>query len=136
MADLLLGLANLYCEQGKYAEAESLFRASLTMARTVPNILDKIECLGGFASLFATRGDGVGAARLLGAVDAALQVIGMRLYFGDRFERARTLDVLCASLSEADAAAAWAEGKAMTLEQAIDYALNDTRSDSLVVPIL
>jgi hypothetical protein len=108
---------------GELGEAEALFRDSTSIAKTLPNTLDQIECLGGFASLFAARGEAVRAARLLGAVDAALQKIGLKLYFGARFEGDQTLRGLRGVLSETAMTAAVSEGQAMTLEHAFAYAL-------------
>jgi hypothetical protein len=90
-------------------------------------ILTVVECLVGFAALAAAQGDADRGARLLGAVDAALATIGVNLYFGDRFERERTLRALHVTLSDDAFDAAWAEGQAMTLEQAVDDALAANR---------
>ncbi|HLZ07290.1 MAG TPA: hypothetical protein VKT80_01790, partial [Chloroflexota bacterium] len=119
----LRSLGFLAIHRGATLEAESLLRESLSLARTLPNTLDKIECLGACASLAAARGEEVRAARLLGAVDAALKNVGLPFYFGDRFERARTLDVLGDFVNETDFADAAAEGRTMTLEQAISYVM-------------
>jgi non-specific serine/threonine protein kinase len=119
-------LGYLAVRRGELGEAESLFRDSTSIAKTLPNTLDQIECLGGFASLFVARGEAVRAARLLGAADAALQMIGLKLYFGDRFERDQTLRALRGVLGETAMTAAVAEGQTMTLEQAFACALGET----------
>jgi hypothetical protein len=59
----------------------------------------------------------------LGAVDAALEEMGGTLYFGDRFEHAKTVAALHSLLADNAIAAAMNRGRAMTLEQAVKYAL-------------
>lgn len=57
-------------------------------------------------------------------MDAALAGLGLKLHFGDRFERERTLSALHATPSEEAFAAAWAKGQVMTLDEAIADSLS------------
>jgi len=50
------------------------------------------------------------------------------LWRADAIEFERNVAATRAQLDEATFAAAWTEGKAMTLEQAIEYALEETRA--------
>jgi predicted ATPase/DNA-binding XRE family transcriptional regulator len=119
-------LGFLAVHRGDLAEAEASFREGMAEYGNQRNMLGTIECLVGSAALAAARGKAERGARLLGAVDAALPTIGAKLYPGDRFECERTLHILHATLSENAFAAAWAEGQAMELEEAIAYALETT----------
>ena len=78
------------------------------------------QCLVGFAGLCAVRGRLERAARLLaaaGALSAYLPVLGP--------DHAREIAEVRAAMGEAAFAAAWADGEAMTLEQAIALALDE-----------
>jgi predicted ATPase/DNA-binding SARP family transcriptional activator len=66
------------------------------------------------------------AARLLGAAAALREVLHTRLYPVDQPDYERSVAMVRAQLDEATFAAAWAEGQAMTIEQAIGYALNSS----------
>jgi hypothetical protein len=68
----------------------------------------------------------VGAgATLLGAVDALLGSSGLSLWPADRLDYDRNLTTARARLDEASFEAAWAAGRAMSMEEAIAYALED-----------
>ena len=75
----------------------------------------------------ALRGRPVRAARLWGAAEALREQMGMSLSQFDlaqsRYEQG--LADVRSALSEASFEAAWAEGRAMSSEQAIDYALEE-----------
>jgi non-specific serine/threonine protein kinase len=68
-------------------------------------------------------GEPARAARLLGAAEAARERIGARYWFDERESYERALAATRAQLGEAAFSAAWAEGQALTLEQAIAAAL-------------
>ncbi len=82
--------------------------------------------LEGFAGLAALQGQPERAARLFGAAQAALDMIGAALVQSDRAEYDRHLALARNQLSEDAFASAWDEGRAMTLDEAIDYALETT----------
>ena len=63
------------------------------------------------------------AARLLGATDVLLSALGIRPDHPDQVELNTYVDAARTALGDIAFAAAWAEGRAMTLEQAIEYAL-------------
>ena len=63
------------------------------------------------------------AARVLGAAAALRDEIGVPLPPGDRDAYERDLAAVRTALGEAALVAAWAEGRAMSLEQAIAYVL-------------
>jgi hypothetical protein len=63
---------------------------------------------------------------LLGAVEALLERIGARLDPAERTDFDRTRAAACAQLDQATFSAAWETGRAMTLEDAIDYAFGES----------
>jgi hypothetical protein len=71
------------------------------------------------------------AAWLFGAAEAARERIGAPLPPGDRPLYDRHLARARADLDETAFDAAWAEGRAMTLDEAVAYALVGQSSDSV-----
>ena len=79
----------------------------------------------GLAKLSAMRSRPVRAARLWGTAEALREQIGVSL---SKFDRAnsdyeRDLALVRSALDEATFEAAWAEGRAMSFEQAVGYLL-------------
>jgi predicted ATPase/class 3 adenylate cyclase len=118
--------ADVAAAQGDYATARELFGDGLVMLRNHGDETGSARLLEGFASLAATQGQAERAARLLGAAEAGRRVIDFerrlplaRGWYG------RELTSVRAALDEATLEAAWAAGRAMTLEQAIAYALEE-----------
>lgn len=79
--------------------------------------------LAGFAALSAGVGDAERAARLSGAVASLEAVLGSFLEAPLQSEYERELSTVRETLGEEGFAAAAAEGRAMSLERAVDYAL-------------
>ena len=111
--------------QGRYQEARTYYanslRCSLELAdkRSLP---EGLELLAGLASLESRAHQR--AARLIGAADALRESIFVPV---QPLYRARHDDIVArvrASLDESSFVTAWAEGRLMTLEQAIEYALS------------
>jgi hypothetical protein len=63
------------------------------------------------------------AAKVFGAAEAIREGIGALLAPSGRADRERSLADVRVALGDAAFAAAWAAGRAMTLEQATEYAL-------------
>ncbi len=63
--------------------------------------------------------------RLLGVAETLSATLGRTLAVGDAAEYERTVDAAQAALNAEAFAAAWNEGRAMTVEQAVAYALED-----------
>ena len=71
----------------------------------------------------ASMGKTLRAAKLYAAAEALRERFGMRIRIIDRSDHKQNLGNLRTALSKTAFDAAWAEGRAMTLEQAIEYAL-------------
>jgi predicted ATPase len=88
--------------------------------------------LAGVAGPLARLGEPEKAARLLGASSAVLHILGIDYQPSIQPEYAAYTADVQSQLDEATFAAAWAEGQAMTLEQAVAYALGDSGDPQLV----
>jgi tetratricopeptide (TPR) repeat protein len=122
VARLTHSLGYVAQHQGDLERAAALFQESLAMFRKLGNQRGIAECLAGLAGLAAEQGQPQGAGQLLGAAEALLRALGGAWWPADRVEYERNLATIRAALNEEVFAAAWAEGQAMTLEQAIAYA--------------
>ncbi|HVF10575.1 MAG TPA: adenylate/guanylate cyclase domain-containing protein [Abditibacteriaceae bacterium] len=106
-----------------YELAATLFKASLVRARDGGEKRSVINSLAAMAGMAAVQGRAVRAVRLGGAVASILESCGMVLYAGDRADLEHDLAAARAMLDETTLAAAWAAGRAMTVSQAVEYAL-------------
>ena len=90
--------------------------------RLLPGVIT--ECLDGLARVACVRGAYEAAARLFGATEASLESLGGQLpFWSDIAEHNRYVAAARGALGDARSEAARARGRAMTLEQAVDYAL-------------
>ena len=71
------------------------------------------------------KGDAERAAQLLGAGDALLEAMGIGLQPADKLEVDRYRAAVREQLDEATFEAARAEGRAMSLEEAVAYVLGE-----------
>jgi len=110
-------------DQHNYMEAHSLYEEGLATAKELRNVWICSHLVESFAALIAVEGQYVRAARLLGAAEVHRKAEGNPLPFAHRSDYDRPVAIIRAGLNEGAFASAWAEGRAMTLEQAIDYAL-------------
>lgn len=116
-------LAYLVLRRGECDRAVELACQSLRLNQAIHDSRAMAACLVALASVARVQGQLTRAARLCGAAEAILMSIAASLLPADREEYERTVDSLTRGLSEADLAAAWAEGRALSLTQAIGYAL-------------
>ena len=112
-------------ELGDREQAEALYGESLRLLQGLGDKTGISYGLRGIACAASLRGDAVRAARLWGAAEAVSQTIGLPL---SPFDRAHPdyeglLAVVRPRLGEQGWEAARAEGRAMTPEAAIEYAL-------------
>jgi tetratricopeptide (TPR) repeat protein len=124
--------------QGDYDRATALHIDSLPLSRELDDWRGITECIEGLAWIACSQGQATHdaprftrAARLLGAAAALRASTGNPMPPTYRAANDRTVANVRAQLGEATFAAAAAEGRAMTLEQAIAYALNESTEDSL-----
>jgi predicted ATPase/DNA-binding SARP family transcriptional activator len=123
-ASSLGALAAHALEDERIEDAVVLLRGSLRLHRELGDVLDTGIDLCRFASALATTGDSLTAARLLASVAAAPDEAGTHRFSVDQLNE-ETTSRIRAKLSDAAFAKAWAEGSELTLEDAVDLALDE-----------
>jgi len=109
--------------QGDIERAAPLFAESLTLKHGLGNMQGIAASLDGLAEVAGAGGQARRAARLLGAPAALRVAIKARPKQGPSAHYGRTVAGARAALGEETFVAAWAEGEAWPLEQAITDAL-------------
>jgi hypothetical protein len=122
---VLIGLGYIAQRQGDAARARGCFAEALTLCRESDNQQMLVVSLAGLARVAGMQGQPERAARLFGAVEALAELLQAPLSAGHQIEIDRNMALTRAQVDEATFAAAWAEGRALSLEQAIADALGD-----------
>jgi predicted ATPase len=133
----LTGSAAAALHQGNHSQARLLFEVTLSLWRELGHKAGVIRCLIGLAEIAVAEGQPARAAKLLGGADTFLQSLGIRsdgahitngflLDAVDRDEFRRGLANVRAQMDENQFKAAWQQGQAMSLEQAIADALGES----------
>ena len=110
--------------EGEHNQARAMHEQALALCEEVGDTRFLLRSLAGLAGVARAQGQGERAARLLGAVDALMETMfpPMRPY--ERTESEVAVAAVRAALSEERFAAVWAEGRAMSPEEAVRYALS------------
>jgi tetratricopeptide (TPR) repeat protein len=124
------GLAYSYHRLGRLAQHQEdwqtvrqRFAASLAISQRHENRRGIAECLEGLAAHAGSQGDPGRGVRLFGAASKLRETAGLPLTPSERDSVGQELASLHLALDEAAFAAAWQEGRAMPIEQAVAYAL-------------
>ncbi|MEZ4867599.1 MAG: tetratricopeptide repeat protein [Caldilineaceae bacterium] len=134
IATALHNLANLARKQGNSPLARSRYRESLLLIRELGNQGWYELALRDIALLFAQEAKPAVAAQLSGATEAYRATTGVTIPPREVAAYEQTLAAARTGLGEAAFATAWAAGRAMTLDQAVDDALAEleARAGSVV----
>jgi hypothetical protein len=124
VARALADLALVTQRQGEYGRAATLLHESLALFRDLGSTLGISRCLEALAGVAGAQGQLERAARLFGAALALRGHAGASLWPADPTAQATDLEAARASLGDQAFAAAWEEGRSMTVEQAVAYALD------------
>jgi predicted ATPase len=122
----LLGAASAALSAGDVQQARAQFLESLSLEHEIGNSAGVVMSLAGLTSVAALQGDWERAAQLAGAVDSLGQAMGSRLWhiFRPIYDRQ-----IAASRARSDAST-WAmhygAGQALTLEQAVVFAVQES----------
>lgn len=116
-------LAHLDRYEGQMERAEAAYRETILEWKRLGHraaIAHQLEC---FASIAQAREDSPRAALLYGAAETLRERITIPMTSQEKIEYDRQVAALRAGMDEKAFGAAWAEGRAMSMDQAIAYAL-------------
>jgi non-specific serine/threonine protein kinase len=111
--------------RGEPKRAEALIKESLAIGSEVENKGDLADALESLAGAVGLLGKHRQAARLWGAAAALREATGWHWWAAERRLLEPQLIAARSRMDEADWEAAFEEGKAMNLEEAVRYALSD-----------
>lgn len=128
-------LGNVAFAQGEYSSAHSLYMESLILRQEIGDKHGIAACLAGLAGVVAAAGESLQdrgrqaqamrAAKLLGAVETLLESLGAVMDGDDRQVYAQAVTLARSQLGEEEFGRSCAEGRAMSLEQAVARALEE-----------
>ena len=124
IADSLGNLGNVALCQGDYAAARALQVESLAIQRQLGNQEGVAYSLEGMAGVADGLNKTSRAAQLWGAASSLRDTIGCPLSPAEQEKTAKVIASVREALGENAFAAAWDAGRAMTREQAVEYALS------------
>jgi non-specific serine/threonine protein kinase len=113
------------CGMSELDQARTQFTEALALQTTLGDKRITQYNLMGMALIVFTRGHAQYAARLLGAADALREIIGTPLPPSQQPLYDSLLRALRAELDEKTFQSVWEAGRSLTLQQAIEFALND-----------
>lgn len=119
----LNSLGDVLLDEGDAAAAHPVLEESLAINRELNDRAAIAYLIEDFAALAATEGRPERALRLAGAAAAAHDELGAPLPVAERARFDRLVAPAWQALGEPLAMAAWGQGRALTLEQAVEYAL-------------
>jgi hypothetical protein len=120
--------AHILRESGNIQEAFALYKKTIQEWREFGHrgaVAHQLECL---AFIAKAREQGERAVRLMGAAEALREVSNSPMTPTQQMLYDREVAELRTGLDEPIFAALWAEGRNMTMDQAIDYALEENRA--------
>ncbi|HSL44327.1 MAG TPA: adenylate/guanylate cyclase domain-containing protein [Anaerolineales bacterium] len=120
-------VAHILRESGNIQEAFALYKKTIQEWREFGHrgaVAHQLECL---AFIAKAREQGERAVRLMGAAEALREVSNSPMTPTQQMLYDREVAELRTGLDEPIFAALWAEGRNMTVDQAIDYALEENR---------
>ena len=124
VAEVLLELGRVAHAQGNEARSLSLCRESLVLSRKLDNKSQMAFCLTALAGVLQAVGEAARAARLFGTAAMLLESLDAVLDPGGLLDYDSNLAGARAHLGERAFTTAWQEGRMMTLERAVQEALN------------
>jgi tetratricopeptide (TPR) repeat protein len=119
----LTNLANAACMEGDYATARSMHSESLRLMTVLANKRGIALGLAGTGEVAIATGHPHRGARLLGASEALFEAFGGVIEPDDRLPYDRAVSSAVSQLGRAAFQQVKGEGRAMSVEEAIEYAL-------------
>ena len=124
-AEILLGLAEL-TRTASPSKALEYYRESIELARTMGYLGLVADCLRGIATIALASGDAREAATLLSVFAAFYERIGAIVSPGDKEELDAPIAQAREALGNEAFEAAWTEGGALSVDQAVELSLTVT----------
>ena len=133
----LLHIAFVTLAQGDYERTAPLLREGLQLSRELEHKVFIQYCVTALAGVAASKGLPVRAARLWGAGERLSEISGGHIVREGKstIDYERTLTAARSRLDESAWTAAWAEGRAMSPERTIEYALEQETDPEPVAPV-
>ena len=110
-------------DQGQLDDARAYLVESLRLFRDLGATVRIVECLEGFVHLAVATKDFVQAQRLAGLTSAQRHKLSVRLSPGESAALEPSLRRAQQALGKSKAAAEWAQGATMSLDEGVEYAL-------------
>ncbi len=123
-------IAHIDRHEGNLDAAEAAYRETIVAWKRLGHRAAIAHQLESFAFIAQRREDGGRAARLYGAAEALRDAIGIPMTEAEKAEYQAEVARLRLGMDEGAFASAWAEGRGLTLEQAIAYGVTNTLSRS------
>jgi tetratricopeptide (TPR) repeat protein len=124
---ILHNLGYVALAAGDTPTARDHFVHAMSAYRQIGDKPGVAECVVGLAAVAAAHGRSENAARLFGMAEVAFEAVGAQLWYTNRGDYERWVAVARAGLESTAFAAAWAEGRAVRFDQAIERALESER---------
>lgn len=123
MCYMYFGLSHIAQHEGNHAQAMDFGRRGLHLARERKDVNEMADGLAVLAGAFSLCGQAEYAASLLGASEAAAERTGAVHHPSDRPEIDRIISAVQSQLTQSAFETAWAEGRKVRLQQAVEDAL-------------
>jgi hypothetical protein len=124
--EVLASVGLLALDGGQYDRAADTFAECLVTARKSESRWIMGTILEGMAGVAAARREKERAARLFGVADAVRTRMGVRVRPTERAFYEHDVRALRNELGDERFAAAWNDGRSMSLEEAVAYALGES----------
>jgi len=118
-------LAHILRYEGKYPEAISAYRETIIEWQRMGHRAAIAHQLESLAFIAKAKEQTERAARLFGAAEVLREKIGIDMTPQERQEYKKEVAALKANMDEKEFTSLWAEGRSMTMEQAIELAVSD-----------
>jgi predicted ATPase len=118
-------LGYLALKEADYKRANALFRESLIRNQELGHQIGIAAAMTGLAKLALEVGNLSRAAQLYGIIEDQLVTLSLPLYITDQVEFNHGISMLNTRLDEKTYAKFWTKGKAMSLDDAITFALEE-----------
>jgi len=124
----LTDLGNIACEQSDYSAAHADYREALEIFAALGHRRGVARAMEGLACLAQARGNSTRALKLAAAAAHLRHIISAPLPKAEQLKLDQKLLPAWKFLSESQAKSAWKEGSEMTLEQAIQYSIEEPKA--------